>query len=208
MDWDDVQRALTLPRPGRSAHARMSPRPRPGDVFPLPPDIRPKEAGVLILLYPVAHSLCFLLTRRSETVEMHKGQISFPGGAQEPGETIMQTVLREAQEELSFETAEIDLFPEPLTPVFIPISRFRMIPFVGYATTLPELHAEPNEVVEIIETPIDVIINEKNIGEEDWNIRGQQTRVPFYAINGHKVWGATAMVLSEFAELLRQAENA
>ena len=88
MTLDDVRRALALPR---SAHVRMSPRPRPGDVYPLPPEIRPKEAGVLILLYPGADALHFFLTQRTDTVETHKGQVSLPGGSQEKDETLEET---------------------------------------------------------------------------------------------------------------------
>jgi 8-oxo-dGTP pyrophosphatase MutT (NUDIX family) len=206
MQLEDVRRALALPRPGRAAQMRMSPRPRPGDVFPLPPEIQPKEAGVLILLYPHSHhgDLHFFLTRRTDTVETHKGQISLPGGSQEPGESLRDTALREASEELCIERACIEIIGDPLTSVYIPVSGFRANPFVGFTPARPLVRAEPGEVVEIIETPLDVIVDEKNVIEEEWNIRGYAGIVPFFAINGHKVWGATAMMLGEFAEMLRK----
>jgi len=185
----------------------MSPKSRPGDVFPLPPEIHPKEAGVLILLFPGEHGLNFFLTLRTDTVETHQGQISLPGGAQEAGESLAQTALREAREELSCQDAIIEVFPDPLTPVYIPVSGFRVTPFVAFTPTRPQVTPEPGEVIEIIETPLELIVDEKNIVEEVWEIRGFKAVVPFFSINGHKVWGATAMVLGEFTEMLRQVKR-
>jgi len=183
---------------------RMAPRPRLGDVFPLPPETHPKEAGVLILLFPGQSDLHFFLTRRTDSVETHKGQISLPGGAQEPGESLAQTATREACEELGFCDAAIELLGEALTPVFIPVSGFRATPFVAFTPQHPVVRAAPGEVVEVIEPSLEWIVDEKNIGEEAWEIRGYSAIVPYFAINGHKVWGATAMILSEFREMLCQ----
>jgi 8-oxo-dGTP pyrophosphatase MutT (NUDIX family) len=158
----------------------------------------------LILLFPGATGLSFFLTRRTETVENHKGQISLPGGSQHAGETLKQTALRETCEELSVDAASIYFIGGPLTPVYIPVSGFRAAAFVAQTPVRPHVVPEPGEVVEIIETPLDLIVDEQNIAEEIWEIRGHQTTVPFFNVNGHKVWGATAMILGEFAEMLRQ----
>ena len=185
----------------------MSPRPRPGDVFPLPSEIHPQEASVLILLFPHRDGLRFFLTRRTDTVETHKGQISLPGGAQEAGESLAQTALREAREELGIASACIEIIGEPLTPVYIPVSGFRATPFVAFTPARPPVTPEPGEVIEIIEAPLELIVDEKNIVEERWEIRGFEMLVPFFSVNGHKVWGATAMVLGEFGEMLRQVKR-
>jgi 8-oxo-dGTP pyrophosphatase MutT (NUDIX family) len=197
---DEVRRALELPRPGRTAQLLMSPRPRPGDVFPLPPEINPKPASVLILLFANGskQGLHFFLTRRTELVETHKGQISLPGGMQEPWERPWQTALREAGEELHMDTAGIEVFREPLTPLYIPVSGFRVTPYVGFSATRPVVDAAPDEVVEVIETPLDAIVDAEYLHEEEWTVRGLQATVPFYRVNGYQVWGATAMILSEF----------
>jgi 8-oxo-dGTP pyrophosphatase MutT (NUDIX family) len=185
----------------------MMPKPRLGDVFPLPPNLKPREAGVLILLYPGADDLCFFLTRRTESVEMHKGQISLPGGMQEPGESLHETALRETREELGIETNGIQILGEPLSPVYIPVSNFRLTPFVAFTPERPAVHPALDEVTEVIETSLQYITDETNTVEEDWEIRGLPARVPFFAINGHKVWGATAMVLGELGEMLRQIKR-
>ncbi len=205
--YDDVRRALALPRPGRAAQIRMAPRPRAGGMFPWLANRLIKQAGVLILLYPSTDDLGFFLTRRADTVEMHKGQISLPGGAQEPGESLAQTALRETREELGIPDAPIELLGDALTPVDIPVSGFRATPFVAFTPTRPEVHAAPGEVVELIEPSLGWIVDEKNIVEETWDIRGYPAIVPYFAINGHKVWGATAAILSEFSAMLRMVGN-
>ena len=204
---DDVRRALDLPRPGRAAQVKLSPRPRAGDVYPLPADLPTKKAGVLILLFPHDEDLYFLLTRRTETVETHKGQISLPGGAQEGNESLRETALRETREELHLDHATIEILGEPLTPLHIPVSGFVVTPFVGYTAIRPRAHAAPDEVIEIIETPLDWILDDQRIIEEYWERDRFRATVPFFAINGHKVWGATAMMLSEFKEMLIQAQR-
>ncbi len=149
--------------------------------------------------------LDFFLTRRTETVETHKGQISLPGGAQEPPETLDGTALRESAEELGIDPNCVEILSEPLTPVYIPVSGFRATPFVGFTPARPDLTIATDEVVEIIETPLELLVDGRSIVEQDWDIRGTLCRVPFYAIDRHKVWGATAMVLSEFGEMLKSA---
>jgi 8-oxo-dGTP pyrophosphatase MutT (NUDIX family) len=206
MDLNDVRRALELPRPGRDAQIKLSPRPRPGDVFPLPLETNVKNASVLILLYPGRKDdLNFFLTRRTEKVETHKGQISLPGGMQEPGEKPWETALREAAEELHIDTNGVQVFHKPLTQVYIPVSGFRVTPYVGYADHRLAVDAAPDEVVEVIETPLEIIVDKKYQQEEEWELRNFKAMVPFYCVNGYKVWGATAMILAEFGEMLRLA---
>jgi 8-oxo-dGTP pyrophosphatase MutT (NUDIX family) len=224
MTLDDVHHALTLPRPGRDAQSKLSPRPRPGDIFPLPPEASVKDAGVLILLFPRAatapgkkHSaksekaqhegLDFFLTRRSETVETHKGQISLPGGMREPGEKLWETALRESAEELQIDTSGVMVFHKPLSQLYIPVSGFLVTPYVGYAAERPEFVAAASEVVEVIEAPLEILVDEKYHREEEWNIRGGKATVPFYQLHHYKIWGATAMILSEFGEMLRHSCN-
>lgn len=207
MRYEELIRALAQPRPGRAAQMRMAPRPRWGGTFPVPPEIHPKQAGVLILVYPQDGDLHFVLTRRSDSVEKHKGQISLPGGAQEPGESLAHTALRETCEELGIPCAHIELLGDALTPLYIPVSGFRATPFVAFTPTPPVIRANASEVVEIIEPSLDAIVDDQNIIEEPWEIRGLPAIVPYFAINGHKVWGATAMILSEFREMLRRVTD-
>jgi len=158
-------------------------------------------------LYPGIDDLRFFLTRRTDTVETHKGQISLPGGAQHAGEALAQTALRETREELGIPDAAIELLGDALTPVYIPVSGFRATPFVAFTPNRPAVRAAPGEVVEIIEPPLEWIVDEKNIVEENWDIRGYPAIVPYFPFDGNKVWGATAMILGELAEMLRRVRN-
>ncbi len=206
---DDVRRALAAPRIGRPAHVRMSPRPRPGDIFPMPAVVNGKQAGVLILLYDHVGELYFLLTRRTESVATHKGQISLPGGSREDGEALQETALREAREELDIDPAQVEILGEPLTPLYIPVSDFWVTAFVGYyCCDEPLLNASVAEVFEVLPTPLADLMDESAIVEEEWELRGMAVRVPFFKLHGYKVWGATAMILSEFLALLQRYVNA
>jgi 8-oxo-dGTP pyrophosphatase MutT (NUDIX family) len=161
-----------------------------------------KQAGVLILLYPRDGGLYFPLTRRPDHVEFHKGQISLPGGAQESGESLDQTALRETHEEIGVPTPEVELIGR-LTPLFVPPSNFSIHPFVGWRPGPPAFRAEPTEVAELIEAPLHILLAPATAQVEEWEVRGGRWPVPFYRFGSHKVWGATAMILAEFVEMLR-----
>lgn len=201
---DDVRRALASTRAGRPAQQRMSPRPRPGDIFPMPENPPGKQAAVLILLYERAGELYFFLTRRTETVATHKGQISLPGGSQEANESLQETALREAREELDIDIAQVEILGAPLTPLYIPVSNFWVTAFVGYYQVgEPQPKAAALEVYEILPTRLADVLNQEMVAEEEWELRGYKVIVPFFKLHGYKVWGATAMLLAEFVALLR-----
>lgn len=200
---EQIQLALTHPRPGMAAWVRMMPRPR--NIIP-PPDANPREAGVLILLYPWDETTYLVLTRRSEGLATHKGQISLPGGGLKSGETPYQAALREAHEELGVPLDAMTVLGE-LTPLYIPPSNYIIHPVVACAAQRPVFTPDPREVADVLEVPLSALLASDVIIEETWELRGEQVQVPFYRIGGAKVWGATAMVLSEFTTLLETALN-
>ena len=202
----DVRRALARPLPGLSAQLRMAPIYRIEALRDRTPPALTKEAGVLILLYDRDGQLTFALTRRTDTVESHKGQISLPGGAREPGESLQTTALRETCEELRVCLDDWAVLGT-LTPLYIPPSGFLISPFVAYTPTHPAFDPDPAEVAELIETPLTLLLDPATVVREEWDLRGTPTMVPFFHIYGHKVWGATAMVLSELVTLLREATS-
>jgi 8-oxo-dGTP pyrophosphatase MutT (NUDIX family) len=183
----------------------MIPQPRPGDIAPPPPEHPLKQAGVLILLYLKNDELYFALTLRTNTVATHKGQVSLPGGARENGESLVETARRETSEELGLALARIEILGPGLTPLYIPVSGFWVTAYVGFWNDLPAFRPEPEEVTALIEVPLAALLDDSYIAEEEWEIRGARVRVPYFNVDGYKVWGATAMMLSEFRALL-QAE--
>jgi 8-oxo-dGTP pyrophosphatase MutT (NUDIX family) len=200
---DDVRQAAGLPEfDVHGAWRRMAPVSRPLD---RPPEksgtVRP--AGVLILLYPHQGRLHFALTRRTETVSTHKGQISLPGGAQEAGETPGETALRETCEEIGV-CEGVELIGA-LTPLYIIVSDFEIHPFIGFLPERPAFHPDPVEVAEVLEMPLDDLINDSIKETERWSLHGMELDVTFYRLGDHPVWGATAIILSEMESRLRAA---
>jgi len=199
---DDVRKALTLPAFDHAAAQKlMAPRPpravRRGD---LPGS--PRLAAVLVLLFPVDGILTFPLMRRPEYEGVHSGQISLPGGSQENGETFEQTALRETREEFGvIEPVEI---LGALTPVYVPPSDFEIHPMVGYLPEHPVWTPDPREVAELVEAPLDLLLDESVKGHEERLLDGGIKRIiPFYRVGAYQVWGATAAMLSELEGRLR-----
>lgn len=201
---DDVRRALALPGfDVLSAWMKMAPMPRP---LERPAD-RPgsvRVAGVLLLIYPHAGGLTFALTRRTDTLASHKGQISFPGGAVESGETPAQAALRETREEVGVALEPAHLIGE-LTAIYVIVSDFEIHPVVGYAPQRPDFRPDSAEVAELLEPPLTLLLDDTIKTRERWNLNGRELDVPFYRMQGHAVWGATAVMLSEFEQRLRAA---
>ncbi|MBC7235698.1 MAG: CoA pyrophosphatase, partial [Chloroflexi bacterium] len=164
----------------------------------------PQAAAVLLLLYPQDGRLFFPLTKRTERVANHKGQISLPGGALEEGDrTLWDTALREAYEEVGVDPGAVEYIGQ-LTPLYIPASHYTVTPFVGYAPFKPLFVARAEEVAEIIEMPLDLLLDAEAKGKETRMMQGRLTQVPYYAYRGHVIWGATAMILAELETLLHE----
>ena len=200
---NEVQTALQLPSfDVYAAHERMSPRMRPR-VRDFTRRGNPRVGGVLLLLYCVNEEMHFVLTRRRDDLNSHAGQISFPGGKQEHGEVLQRTALRETREEIGIPETAVSIIGQ-LSPIYIPPSDFEVHPFVGwYKNGRPQFAPEKSEVAEIIEVPVAHLLDPATRVEEPWDFRGQQITIPFFDVDGHKVWGATAIMLSEFVERLK-----
>jgi 8-oxo-dGTP pyrophosphatase MutT (NUDIX family) len=200
---DLVRRALQRPLPGLSAQLRMAPPHRPNTLPPNGPP--PREAGVLLLLYPIDGALHFVLTRRTERLGSHSGQISLPGGRIERGDIdLTATALREAHEELGVMLDDADVLGQ-LTELYVPPSHFVVSPTVAHLPFRPTFQPSEDEVAEVIEVRLAVLFDLTIRQEEPRALvsqGGATIMTPYYRISEHKVWGATAMVLSEFEALL------
>ena len=203
MRIDDVRRAMQRPLLGLEAQARMAPPYRRDQIAIMLNPPACKQAGVLVLLYPLEGQLCFPLTQRPDSVEYHKGQISLPGGSQENGESLCQTALREAQEEVGVDATAVEVIGQ-LSRLYVPPSNFCIQPFVGYVAERPDFRIDAVEVAELIEAPLEALLDPVTVHVEDWELRGEVWPIPFYQFGPHKVWGATAMILSEFVAMLAQ----
>jgi 8-oxo-dGTP pyrophosphatase MutT (NUDIX family) len=202
LDVWHLERRLHRPRPGLESQLKMVPDPRPGDKTYQEAGDTCLRAGVLVLIYPRENGFYLVLTRRTSQVAHHQAQISFPGGQMDEHESAVETALREAAEELDIAPAEVRILGE-LTPLYIPPSNYCIYPVVAVAEKRPDFRPSPHEVAEVIEVPLDHLLEPGTVKRETWPIRGMDVTVPFYFFGGHKIWGATAMVLSELLDLIR-----
>ena len=187
--------------PGVQAQLRFAPSPiRPGWVAGhFPADTR--TAAALLLLYPRGRDLAIPLTVRATGLARHAGQVSLPGGATDPGETLAQAALREASEEIGVDPSTVRVLGE-LTPVHVIVSGFTLHPIVGVTDQKPEFVAAPGEVGEILEVRLDDLRDASRIGRGTRIREGVAVEYPYFDLMGHQVWGATAMVLGEFICLI------
>jgi len=199
---DDIRAAWQRPLPGTAAQIKLAPEYRVESLRAAPP-LDARAAGVLILLYPHNGAWCFPLIKRVPDGLVHGGQISLPGGSQEAGESLRETALREACEEIGAACADVEVLGV-LSTIYIPPSNFLVTPTVGYVDQQPDFRCDPREVDELIEVPLSTLFNQDVVKREPWELRGVTVEVPFYQIGPHKVWGATAMILSEFSMLLAE----
>ena len=164
-----------------------------------------RDGAVLALFWPGEEGLTLTLTRRTDRVEHHRGQIAFPGGKREDGESLVETALRETEEEVGIDPASIEILGE-LPPLAIPVSGFLVHPFVGYTNKRPTYRIDPTEVAGVIEAPLELLLSDGARGEREWEFRGKTVMVPIYDlpdVNPPPLWGATAMMLSGLLERLK-----
>ncbi|MDH7512045.1 MAG: CoA pyrophosphatase [Clostridiales bacterium] len=192
---------LQGPKPGLKAQLKMVTSPRRGDKTYLDVGDSCLKAGVLVLLYPRKEKLYLVLTRRTSAVAHHQAQISFPGGRMDKGESAVEAAIREAHEELQIMPDSIRILGE-LTPLYVPPSNYCIYPVVAAVVERPDFRPSPIEVSEIIEVPVEHLLDSINVRQETWPLRGIDVSVPFYFFKGHKIWGATAMILAELVDLI------
>lgn len=194
-----LRAALDDPTPRPDVHAALAPRPRRGwraGVIPSPT----RPAAALVLLYPMDARVHLVLTRRADTLGQHAGQISLPGGAVDAHETIEAAAVREAREEIGVEAAPRVV--GPLTALHIPVSNFALHPVLAVTERRPRFVAAAAEVAHILEVPLDELCGAGS-RRRGWGWRGtEMIAVPYFEVQGERVWGATAMVLGELIHLL------
>lgn len=165
-----------------------------------------RMSAVLCLLFPVAGELNVLLMKRREDNTAHSGQVSFPGGRKDPDDKdLLATALREAYEEVGIAPGDVDVLG-PLTPLYIPVSNYRVFPFVGYVPHKPEYRLSHAEVSYTIETPLSCLLQPARKVVTDVispAMPGIIRNVNAYKLkDGTIIWGATAMMISELEQVL------
>ena len=196
---------LKQPLPGLESQLIMASRKRLK--FPLHSSFlsTAKPSGVLILLYPFREDICFVLMRRPDYTGVHSGQISLPGGKFEKHDRdLIATAIREAKEEVGIKPSAINIIGI-LTPLYIPPSNYIVTPVIGWSNQRPEFMADSREVDEIIEVSLTDFLNDHHMKTKRIRLfMGLSANFPCYYIDRNIIWGATAMILSEFRVILKE----
>jgi 8-oxo-dGTP pyrophosphatase MutT (NUDIX family) len=197
-DQQEIKRLLQNTLPGFKSFYKMRPHNR---ILEAPSELKNsiKLSSVLVLLFKDHDQLKCCLIKRTKKMRYHAGQIAFPGGKIEQNETAEETALRETYEEIGISSESIDILGR-LTPFYINVSKFQIIPVVGWLNQNPVFKINTDEV----EKTILFSFNEYNSSvstTEIQNMEGGKT-VPCLKYNNEIIWGATAMILSEFHDLI------
>lgn len=201
----ELRKRLTQELPGEDAHIAMSPtgRGRSSDALKQASNVR--ESAVSIVIYEEGNSFSSLLIQRPTYKGVHSGQVCLPGGKREDFEMhLHETAMRECMEETGIDQEALELLGA-LTPVYIPVSNHHVHPYVFYhPSSTPVLIPDPREVVEIIPFELSDLIDDGKMKRTDILVRDDYTLkdVPYFDIEERIVWGATAIILHEFREVL------
>lgn len=201
---DKLKINLKKELPGVNAQKNLAPTFK-GQIFRnFKPGSQAKVSAVLIPIVNIGGIPHLLFTLRNSGLNSHSGQISFPGGRIEDGETPLDASLRETEEETGIPSEEIEILGK-LTPLFVPPSNSLIFPFVGYLESKPELTVNPDEVEEAFYTPIDYFLDKANLNQEEWDLNGVKLDVPNWKIHDKTpLWGASAMMLSELLTIIEK----
>lgn len=182
--------------PGEEAQLRMAPTFR-GHISSTEEAV---QAAVLVLFYPSDDKTHLVFMKRNEYDGPHSAQISFPGGVRETGDhSLKETALRETREEIGI-NGVIEVLGA-LTPLHIPVSNFMVYPYVGWIKEAPVFDPDPSEVQYVIEAPLEALLDPTNRDSETLFHHAMLIQAPFYRVGEEKIWGATAMILSEVLQL-------
>lgn len=204
---EQLKRSFSKPLPGQEAQFLMAPEGR-RQMPNYRPGVPAKESSVLLLLFPGEKGLTAPLILRPEYEGAHSAQIGLPGGKKEEGDAdLYSTALREASEEIGIDTSNVELLG-PLSPLYIPVSNFSVQPYVAACHVMPEFKIDPKEVSQLVELEIETLDACCCLDLIELNLKdGRKIKTPYYSIGGFTVWGATAMILSEFAVILNQLKT-
>lgn len=192
--------------PGQDAQRLMAPANRVATAEYLKNlSIKPRLSAVMLLIFQGSNNTpSILLIERPIYEGVHSGQIAFPGGKMDDSDnSLLETALREMREETGY-YGLIEVLGK-LSDVYIPPSNYLVTPFVAYSDTKPKWNPDPREVACLIEAPINFLNNDSLVHDGEFITSGKyKVKAPYFLFQGYKIWGATAIILSELRAILRK----
>ncbi|MDD2673862.1 MAG: CoA pyrophosphatase [Flavobacterium sp.] len=201
-----VPKLIDAKLPAFEAHIKMAPLERLESLKNIYLENKnPRIAAVMMLFYPKNERTHLVLIVRKTYEGVHSAQIAFPGGKYElDDDNYAETALRETHEEVGIHPDKIEIL-KPFTELYIPPSNFMVHPFLGISIEELVFAPEPSEVAEIIELPLSVFLSDGIVVDTNLSTSyANNINVPAFKIENHIVWGATAMMLSELKEVLKE----
>lgn len=198
---------LATPLPGAVAHDLMRARAVDQSMPLFTHKLPPRPGAVLILLYENEGKIWFPLIRRQEYVGAHSGQVSLPGGKTELGESPIETALRECEEEIGVERSLPKVLGQ-LSSFFVIPSNFIITPIVATLDHVPKFRPDSYEVAAVLSGDLNTLVGEDAIQETEIVAAGKYKMLaPHFLLDGAMVWGATAMMLNEFRDVVREFDT-
>jgi 8-oxo-dGTP pyrophosphatase MutT (NUDIX family) len=201
---DQLQKHLNKTLPAMESQYKMAGSYRPVVSIDEAIEKQAKSAGVLILVTKLKTDFHFLMIQRTTYDGAHSGQMAFPGGKKEPHDTsILDTAIRECYEEIGIKVSKSDILGA-LTPLYIPVSHFVVYPFIAFIDAPLQFIKDPTEVEAIYLFKVQDFFKPENIQDFSFQIQNQMMTVPSYQFQGQTVWGASAMILSEWFDIIQK----
>jgi 8-oxo-dGTP pyrophosphatase MutT (NUDIX family) len=205
---EKLKKRLEHPLPGEEHQYKMAPLKRSRMSELAMDKINPRKSAVLILLFPFEDKIKTVLIERPVYEGVHSGQVAFPGGKFDIEDiSLMNTALREAEEEIGINKSQVTILGN-LTDLYIMPSNFLVTPFIGFMKSVPVFLPDSREVNKIITIDIELLSDISIRGEKTIShSNGYKIKTPYYSVEGLTVWGATAMIISEFNAVVEESKT-
>lgn len=203
-----LKRALAQESMGQKAQVEMAPLPDVSQRFDRASAKQARQSAVMILLYKQNDLIKFPLIVRPQYPGVHSGQIALPGGKYEEGDKdLVYTALRETEEEVGISMQDVEVLGQ-LSELYVPPSNFNILPVVGIHPAIPEFILQESEVDELVIADMKALNDSSKRKEKEMTFySGTKVKVPYFDIENKVVWGATAMILSEFATIINHINS-